>query len=131
MRRFPELVGRLLGGGAGAASHSGDDMLLLRDSRVWLTKFEHDPDSECGDRARRTSMTLSLRFRALDPNADQDAIKQANSIATPEEAFSLRQLLITAANPRRSSPTLDTSPTNDGGNETAPECRQPTAATVR
>jgi hypothetical protein len=30
---------------------------------------------------------------ALDPNADQGVIKQANSIATPEEAFSLRQLL--------------------------------------
>jgi hypothetical protein len=74
---------------------------------------------------------LVVPIRALDPNADQRVIKQANSIATPEEAFSLRQLLIAAANPRRSSPTLDACPTKDAEHETAPECRQPTAATVR
>jgi hypothetical protein len=47
---------------------------------------------------------------AFHPNADQGVIKQTNSIATPEEAFSLRQLLIAAAPPRRSSPTLDAVP---------------------
>jgi len=76
-------------------------------------------------------MTLSVPIRALDPNADQGVIKQANLIPTPEETFSLRQLLIAAANPRRSSPMLDAFPTKDAEHETAPECRQPTAATVR
>jgi hypothetical protein len=51
----------------------------------------------------RTRHDVVVSIRALDPNADQGVIRQANLIPTPEEAFSLRQLLIAAANPRMSS----------------------------
>jgi hypothetical protein len=62
---------------------SGYDMLTPRDSRVWWTKFEHDPDSECGDRGTHTSMTLSFRF--------------GRSIRTPIRASSSRR----TSSPRR------------------------------
>jgi hypothetical protein len=105
-------------------------MLTPRDSRVWWTKFEHDPRLRVRRQRHAHVHDVVVPIRALDRNADQGVIKQANLIPTPEEAFSLRQLLIAAANPRGSSPTLDAFPTKDAEHETAPECRQPTAATV-